>query len=79
MPFFFGDTLTKGEKQPGHKVYPYLLRGMAITRANQVWAVVDTTCIRMARGFVYLTAVVDWANRKVLAAKVAITLESCHA
>ncbi|OQX17945.1 MAG: transposase, partial [Desulfobulbaceae bacterium A2] len=66
------------KKHPGHKVYPYLLRGMTITRANQVWAL-DTTYIRMARGFVYLTAVVDWANRKVLAAKVAITLESCHA
>ncbi len=62
---------------PEHKVYPYLLRGMNIT-ANQVWAL-DTTYIPMARGFVYLTAVIDWATRKVLAHKVAITLEACHA
>jgi putative transposase len=55
-----------------------LLRGMTINRANQVWAL-DTTYIPMAKGFVYLTAVVDWASRKVLAAKVAITLEACHA
>ena len=63
---------------PGHKVYPYLLRKLAITRANQVWAL-DTTYIPMARGFVYLTAVVDVFSRKVLAHKVAITLEACHA
>ena len=66
------------KKRPGHTIYPYLLRGMTINRANQVWAL-DTTYIRMAKGFVYLTAVVDWASRKVLAAKVAITLESSHA
>ena len=63
---------------PGHKIYPYLLRKLAITRANQVWAL-DTTYIPMARGFVYLTAVVDVASRRVLAHKVAITLEACHA
>jgi len=63
---------------PGHKVYPYLLRKLSITRSNQVWAM-DTTYIAMARGFVYLTAVVDVASRKVLAHKVAITLEACHA
>ena len=63
---------------PGHKIYPYLLRKLAITRSNQVWAL-DTTYIPMARGFVYLTAVVDVASRKVLAHKVAITLEACHA
>ena len=63
---------------PGHKVYPYLLRKLAITRANQVWAL-DTTYIPMARGFVYLTAVVDVVSRKVLAHKVAITLEAIHA
>jgi putative transposase len=64
--------------QPGHKIYPYLLGKLAITRANQVWAL-DTTYIPMARGFVYLTAVVDVASRQVLAHKVAITLEACHA
>ena len=65
-------------KHPGHDVYPYLLRGLTINRANQVWAL-DTTYIPMANGFVYLTAVMDWASRKVLAATVAITLEACHA
>ena len=63
---------------PGHKVYPYLLRKLSIARSNQVWAL-DTTYIPMARGFVYLTAVVDVASRRVLAHKVAITLEACHA
>jgi len=62
----------------GHKIYPYLLRKLAITRSNQVWAL-DTTYIPMARGFVYLTAVVDVASRRVLAHKVAITLEAVHA
>ena len=66
------------KKTPGHKIYPYLLRGLAITRANQVWAL-DTTYIPMAHGFVYLTAVVDVASRRVLAHKLAITLEGCHA
>ena len=66
------------KKHPGHKIYPYLLRGLVINGANQVWAL-DTTYIPMAKGFVYLTAVVDWASRKVLAAKVAITREACHA
>jgi putative transposase len=65
-------------KHPGHDVYPYLLRGLTINRANQVWAL-DTTYIPMAKGFVYLTAVMDWASRKVLASRVAITLEACHA
>jgi len=59
------------QRQPDHKIYPYLLRRLAITRANQVWAL-DTTYIPMARGFVYLTAVVDVASRLVLAHKVAI-------
>jgi len=61
-----------------HKVSPYLLRGMKIDRANQVFAL-DTTYIPMARGFMYLTAVVDWASRKILAHRVAITLEAPHA
>lgn len=62
-------------RHPGHKVYSYLFRGLAIDRANQVWAM-DTTCIPMAKGFVYLTAAIDLASRKVMAAKIAITLES---
>ncbi|WP_419188655.1 IS3 family transposase [Burkholderia cepacia] len=61
-----------------HKIWPYLLRGMKIARADQVFAL-DTTYIPMARGFVYLTAVVDWASRKILAHRVAITLEATHA
>jgi putative transposase len=51
---------------PGHKIYPYLLRGLRIDRPNQVWAM-DLTYIPMARGFVYLTAALDWASRRVLA------------
>jgi len=66
------------KRAPGHKIYPYLLRTLTITRSNQVWAL-DTAYIPMARGFVYLTAVVDVASRRVLAHKVAITLEACHA
>jgi putative transposase len=61
--------------EPGHKIYPYLLRGMAIARPNQVWAM-DITYIPMARGFVYLAAVLDWFSRRVLAWRVSITLEA---
>lgn len=64
--------------KPGNKIYPYLLRKLPIIHANQVWAL-DTTYIPMAKGFVYLTAVVDVASRRVLTHKVAITLEACHA
>ena len=60
---------------PGHKIYPYLLRGMAIERPNQVWAM-DITYIPMARGFVYLAAVVDWFSRRVLSWRLSITLEA---
>jgi putative transposase len=60
---------------PGHKIYPYLLRGMAITRPNQVWAM-DITYIPMARGFVYLAAVVDWFTRRILAWKLSITMDT---
>ena len=62
-------------KHPGHAVYPYLLRGLAIERANHVWAM-DITYIPMARGFVYLCAVVDWASRRVLAHRVSITMDT---
>ena len=57
---------------PGHKIYPYLLRGMTIDRPNQVWAM-DITYVPMARGFVYLAAVVDWFSRRVLSWRVSIT------
>jgi putative transposase len=60
---------------PGHKIYPYLLRNLPVTRPNQVWAM-DITYIPMARGFIYLAAVVDWFTRRVLAWRVSITLEA---
>jgi putative transposase len=60
---------------PGHKIFPYLLRKLPVTRSNQVWAI-DITYIPMARGFVYLTAVVDWFSRKVLAWRLSITMDA---
>jgi putative transposase len=60
---------------PGHKIYPYLLRKLPIVRPNQVWAI-DITYIPMARGFVYLVAVVDWFSRKILAWRLSITMDS---
>ena len=60
---------------PGHKIYPYLLRKLAVTRPDQVWAM-DITYIPMARGFVYLAAVVDWFSRRVLAWRLSITMEA---
>jgi putative transposase len=60
---------------PGHKVYPYLLSGMAITRPNQVWAA-DITYIPMKRGFLYLVAIIDWYSRHVLAWRLSNTLEA---
>ena len=59
---------------PGHKVYPYLLRGLEINRVNQVWAT-DITYIPMARGFLYLVAIMDWHSRYVLAWRLSNTLE----
>jgi putative transposase len=61
--------------EPGHKIYPYLLRGVAITRPNQVWAM-DITYIAMAKGFVYLAVVLDWFSRRVLSWRVSITMEA---
>jgi putative transposase len=58
---------------PGHKIYPYLLRRLAVERANQVWAM-DITYIPMARGFVYLAAVADWFSRRVLAWRLSISM-----
>ena len=60
---------------PGHKIYPYLLRGLAITRPNQAWAM-DISYIPMARGFVYLAAVIDWFSRRVLAWRLSITMDT---
>ena len=61
--------------EPGHRIYPYLLRGLEIVRANQVWAT-DITYIPMAKGFVYLAVVLDWFSRRVLAWRVSITMEA---
>jgi Integrase core domain len=58
--------------ESGHKIYPYLLRGMEIVRPNQVWAM-DITYVPMARGFVYLAVVLDWFSRRVLSRRVSIT------
>ena len=60
---------------PGHKIYPYLLRGLAITRPDQVWAM-DISYIPMARGFVYLAAVIDWFSRRVLSWRLSITMDT---
>jgi putative transposase len=59
----------------GHKIYPYLLRGMTVTRPNQVWAT-DITYVRLRHGFVYLVAVMDWFSRYVLAWEVSVTMDS---
>jgi len=61
-------------RAPAHQIYPYLLRGLEITRANQAWCA-DITYIRLAKGFVYLTAVMDWHSRYVLAWEVSVTME----
>jgi putative transposase len=61
--------------EPGHKIYPYLLRNLAITRPNQVWAT-DITYIPMAKGFVYLIAIVDWFSRRVLSWRLSITMDT---
>jgi putative transposase len=63
------------QRHPGHRVYPYLLRGLPITRANQVWAM-DITYLPMARGFVYLTVVMDWYSRRVLSHRISITMDT---
>jgi len=59
---------------PGHKIYPYLLRGLSVTEANTVWTS-DITYIPMAKGFCYLVAVMDWASRKVLSWRLSNTLD----
>ena len=60
---------------PGHKMYPYLLRGVTVDRPDQAWAM-DITNVPMARGFVYLAGVVDWYSRRVLAWRLSITMEA---
>ena len=73
-----GGDLPEAQHQPGHpdhKVYPYLLRGLIIDRPNQVWCA-DITYIPMAKGFVYLVAVMDWFSRRVLSWRLSITMEA---
>jgi len=60
---------------PGHKIYPYLLRGLEITEAGHVWSA-DITYLPLARGFCYLTAIMDWASRRVLSWRLSNTLVS---
>jgi putative transposase len=60
---------------PGHKIFPYLLRDVAIVRPNQVWAA-DITYIPMAQGFVYLVVVLDWFSRRALSWRISITMET---
>ncbi len=59
---------------PAHAVYPYLLRGLSVVKPNQVWST-DITYVRLAHGFVYLVAIIDWYSRKVLAWQVSNTLD----
>ena len=63
------------KRNPAHRIYPYLLRGLPITRSNQVWAM-DITYIPMKRGFVYLTVVMDWYSRRVLSHRISITMDT---
>lgn len=60
---------------PKHKIYPYLLRGMKIDRANQAWAI-DITYVPLAKGYVYLVAIIDWASRKVLSWRLSNTMDT---
>ena len=62
-------------QHPGHKVYPYLLRGVAIVRPNHVWST-DITYIRLARGFAYLVAIIDWYSRRVLAWRISNSMDA---
>jgi len=63
------------KSHPEHKIYPYLLRGVEIDRPNQVWST-DITYIRLARGFVYLVAIIDWYSRRVLSWRISNTMEA---
>jgi len=63
------------DPHPDHRIYPYLLRGLVIDRANQVWST-DITYIPMRRGFLYLVAIIDWWSRKVLAWRLSNTMEA---
>lgn len=72
-PIYQKPNTSKATK--GHKISPYLLRGLRVTRTNQVWAA-DITYIPMRRGLLYLVAIIDWFTRKVLAWRLSNTLEA---
>mgnify|MGYP003677373244 CR=1 FL=1 len=73
MPIYQKPNTSKATK--GHKIYPYLLRGLRVDRPNQVWCA-DITYLPMRRGFLYLAAIMDWHTRKVLAWRISNTLEA---
>ena len=73
MPIYQKPNTSKAAK--GHRTYPYLLKGLRVTRPNQVWAA-DITYVPMRRGFLYLVAIMDWHTRKVLAWRISNTLEA---
>jgi len=68
-------TPNTSKKHPQHKIYPYLLRKLPITKPNQVWCV-DITYIPMQRGFLYLVAIMDWYSRKVLSWRLSNSMEA---
>jgi len=63
------------KRHPGHKIYPYLLRGLKIDRPNQVWPL-DITYLQMRRGFLFLGAVMDWHSRKILSWRLSNTMHA---
>ena len=71
---FPGRNLSKPGKGSGHKIYPYLLRSLAITKPDQVWCT-DITYVRLEHGFVYLVAVMDWYSRRILSWEVSTTMD----
>ena len=73
MPIYQKPNTSKAAK--GHKIYPYLLRGLRVDQPNQVWCA-DITYLPMRRGFLYLVAIMDWHTRKVLAWRISNTLEA---
>ena len=73
MPIYQKPNTSRPAK--GHKIYPYLLKGMSVTRPNQAWAS-DITYLPMRRGFLYLVAIIDWYTRKVLSWRISNTLEA---
>ena len=70
-----GPNTSRASAHPAHKIYPYLLRGVAITRPNQVW-ITDITYVRLAHGFVYLVAILHWYSRRVLAWRISNSMEA---